>query len=58
MRESDPRKVMKRIHKETKIVRRSCTKHGVYSGPYCPECYEKAIGSDEPSVVAEKSESD
>jgi len=49
---------MKHIHKETKIVQHSCTKHGVYNGPYCPECYEKAIGSDEPSVVAEKSGSD
>ncbi len=22
----------------------SCTKHGPYSGPYCPQCYEKAMG--------------
>src|SRR2546426_766304 len=22
----------------------ACTKHGPYSGPYCPQCYEKAIG--------------
>src|SRR5207249_11180983 len=22
----------------------ACTKHGPYCGPYCPQCYEKAIG--------------
>jgi hypothetical protein len=23
---------------------RSCTKHGPYDGPYCLECYHKAVG--------------
>ena len=49
---------MKSVHKKPKIIERSCTKHGVYAGPYCPECYEKAMGSDEPPVVDEKSGSD
>jgi hypothetical protein len=51
-------KVMKRLHKNPKIAQRSCTKHGVYAGPYCPECYKKAIGSDEPSPGPVKPESD
>ena len=50
--------VMKRLSKNAKIVQRSCTKHGIYSGPYCPECYEKALGSEPPPVMNEKSESD
>ncbi len=25
-------------------ARPACTKHGPYSGPYCPQCYEKAMG--------------
>jgi len=49
---------MKRVHTKSKIIERSCTKHGVYTGPYCPQCYEKAMGSDEPPVLGEKSESD
>jgi hypothetical protein len=49
---------MKPIHKNAKIIPRSCTKHGVYTGPYCPECYEKAMGSDEPSVLDQESQSD
>jgi len=49
---------MKSIQKKPKIVERSCTKHGVYTGPYCPECYEKAMGSYEPPVLDEKSQSD
>jgi len=49
---------MKRVHKNPKIIERSCTKHGVYTGPYCLECYEKAMGSDESPVLDEKSESD
>ena len=23
---------------------RACSKHGPYSGPYCPLCYERAMG--------------
>ena len=49
---------MKDNHKDAKVIQRSCTKHGVYDGPYCPECYQKAMGSDEPSLVDEELQSD
>jgi len=49
---------MKRLHKNPRVIQRSCRKHGAYTGPYCPECYQKAIGSDEPSIKDEKSESE
>jgi hypothetical protein len=57
-RESPPARVMKNIRENPKIVQRSCTKHGAYTGPYCLQCYERAMGSDEPPVKDEKSMSD
>jgi len=24
----------------------SCSKHGEYDGPYCPECYERAMSGE------------
>ena len=50
--------VMKHLHLNPKVAQRSCTKHGVYTGPYCPECYQKAMGSDERPVKDEESTSD
>ena len=50
--------IVKRNYGNPKIIQRSCTKHGPYTGPYCPQCYEKAMGSDEPSVKDERSRSD
>jgi hypothetical protein len=26
--------------------KQACTKHGPYDGPYCPVCFEKAMGSE------------
>lgn len=49
---------MRRLHKDPVVIQRSCTKHGAYDGPYCPECYQKAMGSDELPVKDEESESD
>ena len=41
--------VMVRLDGLRRIVRRragkrACSKHGPYSGPYCPLCYERAMG--------------
>lgn len=49
---------MKNLQKSPSVIRRSCTKHGAYDGPYCPECYQKAMGSDEPPVKDMDSKSD
>jgi hypothetical protein len=37
---------------------RSCTKHGFYSGPYCPKCYETTFGAESPAQQSQNANLD
>src|SRR5712691_13410017 len=52
--QSQPSTPSKRVIERLKIRkpvekgqrRPSCSKHGPYNGPYCPECYERAMSGE------------